>query len=386
MLVAPYTRPEYAGSGIHAHSFAKFLLRKGYSAKILTFNRNRRLSSREIIEAVPVHRILYFNRNLFLKIVSLVLILPAYMKHVNRNDLIIIYGAHIIAYEFLIIWGRITGKTLVFRSLLLGADDLGTLVRTKTGLTRSLLPGIFRKLDLYMAINPVFAERYVKVTVDKEKLLICPQGVDVEFFRSADTDQADKLKEGYGIADDAFILLSVGFLINRKGFSEVFRAIRDFPFEFRYIIAGEYEFGPDHFMHRYAKEAEEIHTMGREILAEKLIFTGPVENIRDYYWMTDVVLINSSAEGLSNTLLEAMACGRVVLVKDLPGIRHIVRHMETGLVFQSEAEMIDLIRQLKSDPEMIERIGRRAAGHVQSTASFEYAWKRLSDALWMSEQ
>ena len=71
--------------------------------------------------------------------------------------------------------------------------------------------------------------------------------------------------------------------------------------------------------------------------------------------MADMVLINSLSEGLSNTMLEAMACGKVVLVKDIPGIRYLVTHLETGMIFQNEEEMYALISRLKSLSAMLKR-------------------------------
>ena len=381
LLVVPFTKPDYSGSGINAFNFARFLNRAGYTASILTFNRNLRLKAKETSENVTIHRITYFNRNLVLKVLSLLIILPAYMKHIIRSDLLIIYGAHIIGYQFLIQFSRFMGRKTVFRSLLLGADDMITMAGKKSGISRKLSLRLLRKIDLYFAINDVFAQAYQEQFGRNDNILVCPQGVDVSYFKPPVKDTWFKFKREKGIEDDSFVILSVGFLVNRKGYSGVFRVLQQLDFDFRYIIAGEYDFGREHFMRRYAPQASWIRKEGMEILGDRLKLAGPVDSIKDYYHMTDMVLINSLSEGLSNTMLEAMACGKVVLVKDIPGIRYLVTHLETGMIFQNEEEMYALISRLKKEPDLRERIGKNAVAHIHSFASFEQTWAKLRNRL-----
>jgi glycosyltransferase involved in cell wall biosynthesis len=381
LLVVPFTKPDYSGSGLNALNFARFLNRQGHPASILTFNRNLRLESNEIIGHVPVHRIPYFNRNLIFKGFSLVFILPAYLKYLFRSDIILIYGAHIIAYQFLIICGRMMGKRIVFRSLLLGADDMGTLVKRRSGVVQKTLIRLFRKIDLYFAINPVFEETYREYIGKEDRILLCPQGVDHSFFKPSPEEERTRSRKEMGIGDSCFLILSVGYLINRKGFSGIFRVLQELDFEFRYIIAGEYEFGSDHFMKKHAVQAAELKNEGTGALGTKLKLTGPVEDIENYYRVADLLLINSSSEGMPNTLLEAMACGRVVLVKDIPGIRFLVEHMKTGVIFRNETEMYDYLNRLRNEPGLRRRIGASAAEHIRSAASFEQVWPKLRNKL-----
>ncbi len=381
LLVVPYTVPDFAGSGINAFYFARFLNREGTDASVLTFNRNLSRKRREIIEGVPVRRISYFNRNLLTKILSLSIILPGYLAQLLRHDLIILYGAHIIGYQFLIPAGRLLGKILVFRSLLLGADDLRTLTQGRPRLRKYCSRLLFRKIDLYFAIHPVFATLYREYTGCDEKVMICPQGVDVSYFKPASKEKALDLREGNGIPEDCFVILSVGFLVNRKGFPESFRSIRGLDFEFRYYVVGEYDFQGDHFMSGYRAEAQEIRRQGTEMLGERLCLAGPVKDLRNYYHMADLVLINSASEGLPNTLMEAMACGKTVLIRDLPGISYLVSHMKTAVLFADGEEMANQIIALREKPALRLEIGRNAARHIRSFASFEKTYGALAGRL-----
>ncbi len=381
LLVVPFTKPDYSGSGINAFNFARFLNNNGQKASILTFNRNLRLKRKEILDQVPIHRISYFNRNLLLKLLSLFMILPVYLFSIIRSDTIIIYGAHIIGYQLIISLSRIFNKTVIFRSLLLGADDLDTLLDGKTGLSSKITLSLFKKIDYYFAINPVFAESFEKHTGQSRKIILTPQGVDSSQFVPASPDQVSILRQKLGIQEHDFVILSVGFLLNRKGFSKAFEVLRDLPFDFKYIIAGEYDFGRNHFMYPLAKQAIDIRNSGIEILGDKLMFAGPVENVRDYYQSSDLVLINSVTEGLPNILLEAMACGRTVLAKDIPGIRYLIDHLQTGIVFGNNEEMYEWITRLYNEPDLRKTLGENAMKFIQSQASFEQTWEKISRQL-----
>lgn len=379
LLVVPFTRPDFSGSGINALNFAGFLNGEGYRAVVLTFNRNLTLRSKETLQGVPVRRIAYFNRNLVLKAASLFLIVPAYIRFLAWSDAVIIYGAHLIAYQLLIIFGRLLGRKVVFRSLLMGADDLGTLMQSSSVMARKFLLRLYGRVDLYFAINPVFAETWRHYLPDEGRILISSQGVDVSFFKPSTGEERNRARASLGLLPADFMLMSVGFLINRKGFSGIFRVLERLDFEFTYLVAGEYEFGKGHFMAKYADRASDLKAEGMKCLGEKLRLTGPVEEIRELYGAADLVLINSRSEGMPNTLLEAMASGKVVLVRNIPGIRYLVKHMESGVIFENEQEMYAYMVMLHGDAGLRGRIGLAAAEHVRSFASFEQVLHRLRE-------
>ena len=136
LFCSSFTPPVNAGGGKNAFNFAKFLSEKGLKVTLLTLNRRGKLPPREQVGTMKIMRILYFNYNLFTKLLSLLIILPGYFIYVVRNDVIFIYGGNIIAFEFIILTGRLLGRQVVFRSTMLGEDDMVTLIRKWHGLKR----------------------------------------------------------------------------------------------------------------------------------------------------------------------------------------------------------------------------------------------------------
>ena len=64
------------------------------------------------------------------------------------------------------------------------------------------------------------------------------------------------------------------------------------------------------------------------------------------YVDADVVLSTSLSEGASPTILEAGILGRPVVASNVPGNRELIRHKETGLLFDTEEDMAKQIMAL----------------------------------------
>lgn len=86
----------------------------------------------------------------------------------------------------------------------------------------------------------------------------------------------------------------------------------------------------------------------------------PHEQMASAYAASAVVLNTSLSEGLSNAVIEAIACGRAVLASDIPGNRQIVEHEVTGILYRDEADLAVQARRLAADPALRARLGAEA--------------------------
>jgi glycosyltransferase involved in cell wall biosynthesis len=79
----------------------------------------------------------------------------------------------------------------------------------------------------------------------------------------------------------------------------------------------------------------------------------------------DVVLNCSISEGgMANSVLEALALGRAVLVSDIEGNRSLIEPGVTGLVFSGEADFEASAERLIVDPALRSRLGRAGRERV----------------------
>ena len=77
------------------------------------------------------------------------------------------------------------------------------------------------------------------------------------------------------------------------------------------------------------------------------------------------VLNSSKSEGMCNSLLEAMLIGTPVLARANAGNAALLRHLETGLLYESAEECVDLAQRLLSDSALGDRLVAAAAAHVR---------------------
>ncbi len=93
---------------------------------------------------------------------------------------------------------------------------------------------------------------------------------------------------------------------------------------------------------------------------------GPVPpaEMPRWYRAADVVINTSLTEGLSNALLEALAVGRPVLARDIPGNRSLLEPGAVGRLFDQPDEFVREAAELLENPGEAEALGRRARAYV----------------------
>lgn len=83
----------------------------------------------------------------------------------------------------------------------------------------------------------------------------------------------------------------------------------------------------------------------------------------------DFLVLPSHFEGLSNSLLEAMAAGCPVIASAVGGTPELIEHERTGLLFAADdaTELAASLARLSRDEDLRERLSRKAREHVVRT-------------------
>ncbi|MDN5842132.1 MAG: glycosyltransferase family 4 protein [Alcaligenaceae bacterium] len=160
-----------------------------------------------------------------------------------------------------------------------------------------------------------------------------------------------------GVPEGRRRLLAVGRLHPIKGFDLLVRAfvsIADLFPDWDLVILGEGDQRP-------ALQLQ-IDEAG---LGARISMPGRAGNIADWYGQADLYVLSSRSEGLSNTLLEAMAGGLPCLAFDCDtGPREIIRDGIDGVLVRPAGDHEALaawLSNLMAHPELRERVARRAA-------------------------
>ena len=94
------------------------------------------------------------------------------------------------------------------------------------------------------------------------------------------------------------------------------------------------------------------------------------------YQKADCIVNPSLYEGMSNVLLEAMACGLPVIASNVTGNDELVDHKLTGYLFNLDKpeDLIQLLLSVVEDPRLIKSLGVKARNHVIEN----YSWQKVA--------
>ena len=84
----------------------------------------------------------------------------------------------------------------------------------------------------------------------------------------------------------------------------------------------------------------------------------PPAAMPDAMRQADLVINNSSSEGLPNALVEAAVLGRPIVARDIPGNAAIVNDGGNGLLYRDAAGFHAAIRRLQGDPALRRQLSR----------------------------
>jgi sugar transferase (PEP-CTERM/EpsH1 system associated) len=197
-----------------------------------------------------------------------------------------------------------------------------------------------------------------EIGVDARRIEVLENGVDLEKFHPHEHPI------GTGLADRSLLIGSVGRLAPVKNYSLLIEACARLPRVpwWRLVLVGE---GPQR--HALEKLVRKLDLSGRVELL------GHCDDVPDRLRDMDVFVLPSSSEGLSNTLLEAMACRVAVLASDVGGNREIIEEGVSGMLFQPGdiGSAADKLWALMSDEDLRQRLALGGEARARGRFSLE---------------
>jgi len=183
---------------------------------------------------------------------------------------------------------------------------------------------------------------------------VVPNGVDLERFPPAGPAERSAARERLGL-DGAPLAVCVGRLHRQKGqhaLLDAWAGVLDRLPTARLALVGD---GPD----RAALESR---------AAPRTTFVGQTPDVQQWVAASDVVVQPSVWEGMSLSLLEAMATGRSVVVTDVPGMAEVVT-AGTGAVvpFGSTDSLANALVQRLADPALSAAEGMAGAAAMRQS-------------------
>ena len=147
----------------------------------------------------------------------------------------------------------------------------------------------------------------------RHKAFMIPHGVDFEQFRPGMDTQ---FRRQHGIADDAFVVVSVGTIgVNHKRMDHVIREVAPLD-NIHLVILGQ-----------ESSETPAIKALGQQLLGQRVTFaTVPHSALPQALAAADVFVLGSLFETFGIVYIEAMAMGLPVVCTQHINQRQIVKH------------------------------------------------------------
>lgn len=152
------------------------------------------------------------------------------------------------------------------------------------------------------------------------KCAIVQNGADIDYYRPVSVTEKENLRNKLRIPIDKSVFVSVGLLEPRKNMVSLIRAFNDLPNQYFLVIVGD------------GVEKEMLNKTIKN--KEQVFLVGQVNNSLEYYQSADFFISASLAEGLPNTVLEAMSCGLPCLLSDIGPHREMLNYdKDAGCIF-----------------------------------------------------
>ncbi|HOP11167.1 MAG TPA: glycosyltransferase family 4 protein [Oscillospiraceae bacterium] len=213
--------------------------------------------------------------------------------------------------------------------------------------------------DVLITINHEdfrFAQKHLRA-----KKTTYVQGVGVDLLRfSEGTAALQTLRKELGIPEDAFAVITVGELSARKNQQVILKAIAASNRNIHYILVG---FGQEeHYLRRLSEEFG---------ITDRVHFLGYRSDVADLYHAADVFCFPSFHEGLSLSLMEAMASGLSVLCSDIRGNRDLIVDKKGGFLYAPTdvSAFAEGLTILVDDPSLRARFGAFNAERIRDFSS-----------------
>ncbi len=192
---------------------------------------------------------------------------------------------------------------------------------------RPLLIQAAKEATRLFAVANSLAHVAEELGAPSNKIRVIGNGVDSQRFQPQDRAEA---RAALHIPKDARVMISVGTLVERKGFHRVIECLPElcvrYP-DLRYLIVGGA--GPEGDWSQHLREcAEQLSVEGRV----QLLGHRTPDELPEILSTADVFVLATANEGWANVFLEAMGCGLPVVTTDVGGNREVVSGPSLGAI------------------------------------------------------
>ena len=215
----------------------------------------------------------------------------------------------------------------------------------------------------------------------KNELVVLPNVVDSDLFCPDQGEFDSELRNQLGIAPDEAVLGFCGELRHKKGLPFLLSALAEVRQKRAACLLVIGEVRPREQAQISAFAASNPESASRILISGKLESQAEVAR---HLRACDIVLQPSVWDGLPNAILEAMACGKIVLASDAGGIPEVIDHEVNGFIIpkaQLQYLGVAILEVLNLPREQAAKISAAARNRVVEDFHSGVEAERLTELL-----
>lgn len=360
LMISPQFHPIVGGYERAAGRLSAALAAAGLRVVVIAERRDRVWPAVERVEGYDVRRLYSCYSAHFHMITSLLSFTAFLLRHGREFAVWHVhqYGVHA---ALAIALGRLLRRPVVLK--LTSSRAMGIESAMGKGIVGRIVRRLHRQAGACIATTEETAREALRFGIPSGRVHLIPNGLDGDRFRPASADDRDSARSALGLTCERLVLC-VGRLSPEKNQLGLLHAWAGVPATARdgavLAIVGD---GPD---------AERISAAVNALALEDSVhLAGARSDVQNWYRAGDVYVISSEQEGLSNTMIEAMASGLPVISTRVSGSSILTEAPAAGVVVDvGDVGMLSrVIEALLSDETARAQLGRNARTRFESRFS-----------------
>ncbi len=360
MVIQSYL-PRLGGAEKQLAAICRELRKQGLEPSIVT-RRYPGMSAFELIEGTPVYRVAAPRPK---ALAALCYLIFGYFRIRSLRPQLLHAHELLSPTDLGILAKRSLGCPLMVKVLRGGElGDLDKLHHRRGGKAR--IQRLKQHVDIFLTISREIETELAAEGIDAARCRFLPNGVDTHIYQPASQREKKEIRAALGLPDGPICLYS-GRLAPEKGLDTLLES-------WKKINTGH----PQAHLLLLGSGPQEAAL--RQMAGERVIFSGYVPDPCLYYQACDLFVLPSQTEGLSNAMLEAMACGLPVVATHVGAAQELNPKGENGRLVSagSAQELAQALEFFLSNPLEGRRMGANGRKFIQNAYSLDQTLARLT--------
>lgn len=182
---------------------------------------------------------------------------------------------------------------------------------------------IIKRIDVIVACSKTLQRVFEK---DYHMSIEAVQNsVNTDHFVPVEKNEKKEIRKGLGLPENGRVFLVLGALNPRKNNALIIDAFKSIErSDIRLVFVGT------------GSQETDLKELAKK--DDRIVFAGVTGNSKQYYQAADILVSSSLAEGLPNTVLEAIACGLPCILSDIEPHKEIIENEGVGEIFERKSK------------------------------------------------